>query len=59
MALSTRLKDVIDSLVSYIQIVFIRGQNIYDSWISALEVVESMRKNKRGLIFKLDFKKSL
>lgn len=47
-----------DSLMGFTQMVFIKSKNIYDGWISALDVVDLMKRNKSGIILKLDFKKA-
>lgn len=56
--LKGRLHQVMDSLVSFTQIAFIRGHNIHDDWISISEVVDIMKRSKSGIIFKLDFEKA-
>lgn len=56
--LIARLHTVMDSLVSYTQTTFIRDRSIHDGWISASEVVDLMKKNRYGIIFKLDFEKT-
>lgn len=54
----SRLLNVIDSLISITQTTFIRGPNIFYGWISTSEVVDFMKKNMSGLIFKLNFEKA-
>lgn len=54
----SRLFTVTDSLVSFTQMTFIQGRNIYDGWILTAELVDLMKKNNSGNIFKLDFKKA-
>lgn len=56
--LTSRLCSVIDQLISHIQIAFIHERSIYDGWVVASELPDVMKRNKEGLIFKLNFEKS-
>lgn len=49
--------SIVDNLVSHTQIAFIWGRSVYDGWVVGLEILDVMKKNKKGIIFKLDFEK--
>lgn len=49
--LTTRLRSVIDGLVSHTQTAFIWGCNIYDGWVVASEVLDMMIKKQRRYYF--------
>lgn len=55
--LTSRLRSIIDQLISHTQTTFIRGHSIYDGWIIASEVLNIMKWNKESLVFKFDFEK--
>lgn len=48
--LTARLHLFMGSLVSHFQSAFICGHNIYNGWITTSEVVDTMKKNRQGLI---------
>lgn len=52
------LHTIMDSLVSFMQATFIRGCNIFHGLISVTEVIDTMKRNRNGIIFKLDFEKA-
>lgn len=56
--LTARLRSVINQLVNTTQTTFIKGHNIYDGWIVVFKVLGAMKKDREGLIFKLDFEKT-
>lgn len=57
--LTNRIKYVIGSLVSDIQLAFIKDRQILDSVLVANEVVDETRKFKKELLmFKVDFEKT-
>lgn len=56
--LIARLRMGMNFLVSFTQTAFIQGRNIYDGWILVAEVVDLIKRNKSGIIFKLDFEKA-
>jgi len=56
--LATRLKEVMQSMVSPSQSAFIAGKNILDSVLVANEMLDSMKSRScQGFLLKLDFKK--
>jgi hypothetical protein len=56
--LSSRLKEVIGSLISDNQTVFIADRQIVDGFMVANEVVYDLKRSQiSGLIFKVDFQK--
>lgn len=56
--LTTRLCLVIGQLINHSQTTFTQGWSIFDKWIIVQEVLDVMKRNKEGLIFKLDLKKA-
>lgn len=57
--LAGRLRSIINQLVSHSQMAFICGRKIHDDWVIVFEVIDAMKKDKQGLIFKLDFKRHM
>ncbi|KAJ9561057.1 LOW QUALITY PROTEIN: hypothetical protein OSB04_006217 [Centaurea solstitialis] len=56
--LAERLKKVLAKLVSSTQSAFIKGRHILDGVLIANEIVDHMKKKKKGWIFKVDFEKA-
>ena len=57
--LASRLRRVIDKVVSHSQNAFIEGREILDATLIANEVVNSMRRRNDGkLVCKLDIEKA-
>lgn len=54
----TNLIFPLRSCLSHSQKAFIWDRCIYNGWVIASEVLDSIKKNKDGLIFKLDFEKT-
>jgi hypothetical protein len=58
-ALALRLQSCLNSLIDLDQFGFIRSRSISDSFIYALEVLETCKiRNKKDVVLKLDFRKA-
>lgn len=56
--LSATLKGVIGKLVRDSQSSFIKGRSIFDGCTVASEVLDTMRRDGEGVVFKIDFEKT-
>lgn len=52
------LKEVIGKLVWDTQSAFIKGMSIFEGWTVASEVLDEMKHNREGIVFKIDFEKA-
>lgn len=50
-----QLRIVVDRLISHTQTAFNLEWGIYGGWVIALEIVNVMKRNKEGIVFKLNF----
>lgn len=56
--LANRFRGVIGSVVSDSQSAFVKNRKILDGILIANEVVDEARKNKKLMLFKVDFEKA-
>ena len=56
--LANRLKRVMKGLVNTAQNAFVEGRQILDASLIADEVIDSILKKERGLLYKLDIEKA-
>lgn len=57
--LANRLKKVIGKIISFSQSTFLEGRKLMDSVVALNELVHYLKmKKKKGLLFKVDFKKA-
>ncbi|XP_071719220.1 uncharacterized protein [Rutidosis leptorrhynchoides] len=56
--LSNRLSKVIHKVIGYEQTTFLKGRNILDSVLIANEIIDDLKRKKKGLVFKVDFEKA-
>jgi hypothetical protein len=57
--MTTRLASCMNSLITFTQIIYIKGKNIMDNVVVASEVLQQVRVKKiKSVLFKIDFEQT-